>query len=234
MKKNLFIHHHLGLGDHFDCNGMVRYLKKELNYDQVSVFAKDNYYEMVNYMYRDDSYINVIKIDRHQEYEEVFKIINSCDSQKNDLLTVGHQHYDHTAKKKNCWEIFYDQINIPYSVRKSFFYVERDKSSEENLFHKLNPENLPFAFIHDDRDRGFILNSTYIKNKKLHIIKNDISENIFDFIGILERAEEVHCMESSFKTLVDIYCTQEKLFFHDFRGHPLGLNSNKNWKTISY
>jgi len=41
-------------------------------------------------------------------------------------------------------------------------------------------------------------------------------------------------MESSFKTLVDLYCKQEKLFFHDFRGHPLGSQSNKNWKTIKY
>ena len=88
--------------------------------------------------------------------------------------------------------------------------------------------------MHDDKDRGFILDKSHIQNKDLHIIENDTSENIFHFISILEEAEEVHCMESSFKTLVDIYCDQEKLFFHDFRGHPLGSNSNKNWKVVKY
>ena len=112
--------------------------------------------------------------------------------------------------------------------------MERDRDAEEKLLLKLNPQKLPFVFIHDDKDRGFILNKDHILNKNLHIIENDTSENIFHFIGILEKAEEVHCMESSFKTLVDLYCKQEKLFFRDFRGHPLGSQSNKNWKTIKY
>jgi len=151
-----------------------------------------------------------------------------------ELLVVGHQYYDHQAEGKNCWEIFYDQVAIPYEVRKSYFYVKEDPVQEKKLLEKLNPENLPFAFVHDDKDRGFILDKSHIKNKDLHIIENDTSENIFHFISILEEAEEVHCMESSFKTLVDIYCDQEKLFFHDFRGHPLGSQSNKNWKQIKY
>ena len=234
MKDNLFIHHHLGLGDHFDCNGMVRHIQEKSGYNQVSIFSKDNYYDMVDYMYRDNTKIKVVKIDKNKEYEEVAKTIRGCDPDKNDFLVVGHHNYDHTAKGKNCWEIFYDQINIPYSVRKSFFHLERDRDAEEKLLQKLNPKNLPFAFVHDDKDRGFVLDKSHIENKDLHIIENDTSENIFHFIGILEKAEEVHCMESSFKTLVDIYCNQEKLFFHDFRGHPLGSKSNKNWKTIKY
>ena len=234
MKDNLFIHHHLGLGDHFDCNGMVRHIQEKSGYNQVSIFSKDNYYDMVDYMYRDNTKIKVIKIDKNKEYEEVAKAIRGCDPDKNDFLVVGHHNYDHTAKGKNCWEIFYDQINIPYSVRKSFFHLERDRDAEEKLLQKLNPKNLPFAFVHDDKDRGFVLDKSHIENKDLHIIENDTSENIFHFIGILEKAEEVHCMESSFKTLVDLYCKQEKLFFHDFRGHPLGSKSNKNWKIIKY
>ena len=234
IKHNLFIHHHLGLGDHFDCNGMVRYIQKKWSYDEVSVFCKDNYYEMVDYMYRDNDKIKVIKIDRHKEYDEVKRILNNQSKNHDHFLVVGHQYYDHYAKDKNCWEVFYDQVSIPYEVRKSYFYVEKDLEAEEKLFQKLNPENLPFAFVHDDKDRGFVLDKSHIKNKDLHIIENDTSENIFHFISILEKAEEVHCMESSFKTLVDIYCDQEKLFFHDFRGHPLGLNSNKNWKIVEY
>jgi|TARA_R110002020_G_scaffold257334_5_gene470977 hypothetical protein len=234
MKDNLFIHHHLGLGDHFDCNGMVRHIQQKSGYNQVSIFSKDNYYDMVNYMYRDNTKIKVVKIDRNKEYEEVAKVIRDCDPEKNDFLVVGHHNYDHAAKGKNCWEIFYDQVSIPYATRESSFHVERDLDAEEKLLLRLNPKKLPFAFIHDDKDRGFILNKDHILNKNLHLIENDNTENIFNFIGILEKAEEVHCMESSFKTLVDLYCKQEKLFFHDFRGHPLGSQSNKNWKTIKY
>ena len=76
INHKLFIHHHLVLGDHFDCNGMVMYIQKKWSYDKVSVFCKDNYYEMVDYMYRDNHKINVIKIDRHKEYEEVKRILD--------------------------------------------------------------------------------------------------------------------------------------------------------------
>ena len=234
IKNNLFIHHHLGLGDQFDCNGMVRYIQKEWGYNSVSVFCKDNYYEIVDYMYRDNDNIKVIKVDRFKEYEDVKKCLSEQGEDNDGLLVVGHQYYDHQAEGKNCWEIFYDQVSISYEVRKSYFYVKEDPEEERKLLKKLNPENLPFAFVHDDKDRGFILDKSHIQNKDLHIIENDTSENIFHFISILEEAEEVHCMESSFKTLVDIYCDQEKLFFHDFRGHPLGSQSNKNWKQIKY
>lgn len=234
IKGDLFIHHHLGLGDHFDCNGMVRYIQEKWGYNNINVFCKDNYFDMVNYMYRDNDKIKVIKIDRDKEYQEVKKIFNEQSEDYDHFLVVGHQNYDHNAKGKNCWEIFYDQINISYEVRKSYFYVEKDPIAEQDLFRKLNPKNLPFAFVHDDKDRGFVLDKKYIQNTDLHIIENDTSENIFHFISVLEKAEEVHCMESSFKTLVDIYCEQEKLFFHDFRGHPLGLQSHKNWKIVKY
>jgi len=234
IKGDLFIHHHLGLGDHFDCNGMVRYIQEKWGYNNVNVFCKDNYHYMIDYMYRDNDKIKVIKIDRNKEHEEVKKILD--EQLKNDdyFLVVGHQHYNSHSKDKNCWEIFYDQVDIPYEVRESYFYVEKNLEAEEKLFHKLNPENLPFAFVHDDKDRGFVLNKSHIKNKDLKIIENDTSENIFNFISILEKAEEIHCMESSFKTLVDIYCKQENLFYHDFRNQPLGTKSNKNWKIVKY
>ena len=224
IKGDLFIHHHLGLGDHFDCNGMVRYIQEKWGYNNVNVFCKDNYHYMIDYMYRDNDKIKVIKIDRNKEHEEVKKILDEQLKNNDYFLTVGHQHYNSHSKDKNCWEIFYDQVSIPYEVRESYFYVEKNLESEEKLFQKLNPENLPFAFAHDDKDRGFVLDKSHIKNKDLKIIENDTSE----------KAEEIHCMESSFKTLVDIYCKQENLFYRDFRNQPLGTKSNKNWKVVKY
>lgn len=234
MKNNLYIHHHLGLGDHFDCNGMIRYILKERGYNQVTVFSKDNYFSMIDFMYRDNENIKVIKIDKNREYQEVKEVVATSTCKDNDFLLVGHENYDHDAKNKNCWEIFYDQVEIPYNVRKDFFHVERDLKEEERVFSKLNPANEPFLFLHDDKERGFNLNRDHILNKDLRIIENDVTENIFYFIKILQEAEEIHCMESSFKTLIDLYCEQDNLFFHDFRGHPLGSKSNKNWKTIKY
>ena len=41
-------------------------------------------------------------------------------------------------------------------------------------------------------------------------------------------------MESSFKSLIDIYAKTENIFYHDFRNQPLGTKTNKKWKVIKY
>ena len=50
----------------------------------------------------------------------------------------------------------------------------------------------------------------------------------------IEESKEIHCMESSFKTLIDIYAKQDNIFYHDFRNQPLGQNSLDKWKIIKY
>ena len=58
-----YIHHHLGLGDHLDCNGMVRFIQEKLD-KKVCVFSKSNYYSMIEYMYRDTNDIEFIEISK--------------------------------------------------------------------------------------------------------------------------------------------------------------------------
>lgn len=236
MLSKLFIHHHLGLGDHFDCNGMVRYIGKNTAYEKIAVFSKSNYFSMIEYMYRDNDDIEVWEISKDNEYEDVKKIIET--EKPEHMLTVGHQYYPGPAAEKelnkNCWEFFYEQVNIPYNVRHEYFYLERDPKEEERVFNKLNPNNEPYIFVHEDVDRGFELDRKHFIDRSLHIVENDISENVFHFLKIIEEAEEIHCMESSFKTLIDIYAKQDKIFYHDFRNQPLGQNSLDTWKVIKY
>jgi hypothetical protein len=234
---SLFIHHHLGLGDHLDCNGMVRYIANQEDYDTVSVFSKPNYFSMIEYMYRDNDSIKVLEVSKEDEYGDVERIVN--ENQPTNLLRIGHEYYPgkhaELSQNKNCWEFFYEQIEMPYSVRYDEFYVQRDPEEEQRVFEKLNPNNEPFIFIHEDVNRGFTLNRDHFLDKTLKTIENDVTENIFHFIKILEEAQEIHCMESSFKTLIDFYCKQNNIFYHDIReSQPLGQHSSPKWKVIKY
>ena len=153
------------------------------------------------------------------------------------FLRVGHEFYPFEQEEqhdKNCWEFFYDQVQIPYEVRVDHFHVERDSAEEERVLNKLNPSGEPFMFVHDDPDRGFSVDRKYILNQELREVQNDIGENAFHFLRVLEEAQEIHCMESSFKSLIDLYAQTDKLFYHDFRNHPLGNYTNKKWKVIRY
>ena len=234
--ERLYIHHHLGLGDHLDCNGMVRYILEHSDHDQVYVFSKSNYFSMIEYMYRDTDKIQVIEISKDDEYGDVQRAVEKTGGR---LLVIGHQFYPgkqaELSQNKNCWEFFYEQVQIPYDVRYNYFKVERDPAEEERVFNKLNPNNEPYIFIHEDAARGFLLDRDHFLDRGLKVIENDVTENIFHFTKILEEAQEIHCMESSFKTLIDFYCEQDNIFYHDIReSQPLGQHSSSKWSVITY
>jgi hypothetical protein len=234
--NEICIHHHLGLGDHLDCNGMVRCFLAKPDIDGIHVFSKSNYYDMIEFMYRDEERITVVEIDKNQdEYKQVDEYIKNNDFAH--FLRVGHENYPFLREHlydKNCWEFFYDQVEMPYGVRVDLFYFDRDLEEERRVFDKLNPENEPFIFVHEDKERGFEVNHKHFLDSTLRIIENDVTENIFHFIKILEEAEEIHCMESSFKSLIDLYAKTDALFYHDFRNQPLGNYTNKKWNIIKY
>lgn len=236
MIRELAIHHHLGLGDHFDCNGMVRYILKNFVYDKIYVFSKSNYFNMIEYMYRDTDCIEVIKIDKDlNESEQVATFLRTRENPV-PSLRIGFENYPSGREiedNKNCWEYFYEEVNIPPEVRTSYFYVERDEEAEAKLLEELNPEGKPYIFVHDDPERGMVLTRLDPRGG-IHVIRNDNSKNIFHFLKILEDAEEIHCMESSFKSLIDIYAKTAGLFYHDLRGHPLGDKTNREWDIINY
>ena len=226
--NNLLLYHHLGLGDHIDCNGMVRYFAELYPESLINIPAKSNYYGMVAYMFRDSNQICVHEVDKHNERNGIRNLYESI--QPSEFFVVGHQFYPtDPSPDKNCWEYFYEQFNIDYDVKYDNFYVQRDLEEEKRVFDKLNPTGEDYIFVHDDKDRGFEIEL----NSNLKVVRNDITENIFWFPTILENAKEVHVMESSFKSMVEHFPTNGKLYFHDFRGHPLGRHV-KEWEIIEY
>ena len=107
--NELHLHHHLGLGDHMDCNGLVRFFLATGDYDRINLFVKSTYYNMIKTMYSDESRINLVKIDVNKdEDQQVFEYVKK--SGNTNLLRVGHENYPFGRElldNKNCWEYFY-------------------------------------------------------------------------------------------------------------------------------
>ena len=240
LNKTIYIHHHLGLGDHIDCNGMIRYILKNTRYEKVCVFTKEKYYSLIEYMYRDDSRIQLVKISNDNEHDDV---INYSEKNKAEILQVGHQYYPWGQEEKlgkGCAELFYDQVGIPYDVRFEYFYYDRDELQEERLCKKLNPLSKPYVFVHDDPSRDMIISDEKIKElagEDVHIIRNDITENIFYYGKLFENAKQIHCMESCFRSLVETWDIRGKLYFHNLRTGAsgfLGNSTRQPWEEIKY
>ncbi len=242
--KSVFIYHHMGLGDHIDCNALVRsYLKK---YEKVFLFAKKKYSNMIDYMYRDEQNITIIPIDSSKyddNYKKEYQTISDFVLRNNisNFIKIGHENYPWGNEKtlqKGCAELFYEQISLDPQSRFTNFYFLRDLEQEERVYLKLNPNNEPYIFVHDDDTRGYSIADEKIFNicgKEIKIIRNDLSENIFHFFKILENAEQIHLMESSFKSLVEILNMKKECFFHNFRKEAASSylgNTKQKWKEI--
>ena len=133
MNKQVYIYHHLGLGDHFHCNGVVRFLLNEKYKDfKVKLFAKKKYFEMVKFMYRDLINLEIIPItnDEKKEKEEIETIINDTDN----IEKIGFDYFlKNKDKGKTIDMLFYEQYNIDYSKRFELTYWKRDLIKERKL-----------------------------------------------------------------------------------------------------
>lgn len=215
-----YILQHLGLGDHIMCNGLVRYYSK-LN-DSVHLFCKHNNVADVEYMFRDDSKIHIIPVSSD---DDAWQKINSDINIKQNLVVVGHggtpekniqDVYHYLNQGKRIDRTFYEMAEVPFEKKVTDFFFQRNYENEKQLIFQLNPNNSPYIFIHDDPSRGYHMDMNKVR-KDLYIIRPVQGFNLLDYIGILENAEEIHVMESSFQVLIDSQVFKKpRLFLHRY------------------
>jgi hypothetical protein len=231
MIKKYYIYHHLGLGDHIILNGLIRNLIKDDGL--YFLFCKKHNVKNVEFMYRDIKNLRLISIDTDTD------VINFLNKNKiNNLIKIGHDNLEFFKRFYSCtWdEAFYRQMNVDFEERWNSFYYERDIKSENILYELLNPTNDKFVLIHNidstgtDRIDYTKINLPY---KKIFVEK---PHAIFDFGKLVDMAEEIHCVDSSFKHIVDSIPTKGQLFYHKYYNAKHGESENhqhkKNWIIV--
>ena len=260
--KNLYIHQHSRLGDMILCNGLIRILSKKNKNHQLNIFCRSKHVRLIEYMYRDNKKIKLIPLNENSKlknekllmkYEAKFieNFIKKNNISKKNYISIGFNKYkkirDLNPDKKNPWPcdvIFYKQFNIPFKKRFSDSFWFRDKVGEKKLYKKLIKKEEKFIFVHDDPKRNIYLKNSFFNKKIKKIIRNNINENIFNYALLLERASEIHIMESSIRQIIEILPIKtKKLFLYKGRGgeHDVDLYNKrlkkfvgtcKKWKII--
>lgn len=206
MKTKILLYHHLGLGDHLICNGLVRYFGSEFN--KVYILVKKSNFATVYFLYLHDVKYELILVE---DDKEATKIFNSFNGEK---IKIGFNYLENS--KKNFDEAFYEQVGIEFNIRFKGFFVKRDYSRESQLFTRFGLPN-KYIFIHDDKTRNLEIDEKKILTHGLPIVRPDkkLTSNLFDWLKIIENAVEIHCMDSSFKLMIDsVYEEFENLFYH--------------------
>jgi len=164
-------------------------------------------------MYRDLDNLKILQM----EDAEVKNFISL--NPDNNYIIAGHGPFEiiyRDPKNTLCIdEIFYKLAEVPIENKRSEFFVLRDLQKEKEIFKQLGlSEGERFAFVHDSAQRKITKNLPDMK-----IIRPlNIEWTLFDFLYTIEKAEEIHCVNSSFFCLIDCLETikKEKMFLHKY------------------
>ena len=219
--EDLYVHHHLGLGDHLICNGMVRLFLQDIPMNKMYMVVKNGNYETVRRMYSDEPRIEFIKVGGDSEFYST-----PYDFEKMRLSRIGFE-------KSTNFEFdvsFYNQFNIPFSCRWDYFKVNRDLDKEKELESRLGLSDEPFILIHNRcsmKEYDLVLPNI----KRVYV--QPLTDCLLDWCRIAEKAEEVHCIDSSFVHLAQCL-NVKKGIFHNPRGMNCPFRLREGWDTVDY
>ncbi len=122
--------------------------------------------------------------------------------------------------------------NIPLNYKWDKFFIKRDLEREKEVFsnvlHLKDGED--FIFIHESRERP-VIKEIPKDLKQIRPDNKDIS--LYDFLYTIEKAKEVHVMNSSFMNLIDcMKLRNEGLFYHEYSRPNINAVLKMNWKII--
>lgn len=226
MKKDAIFLGHLGLGDHIICQGMVNILYS--SYEKFYIPVKHGNVTSVQYMCKNLKGVEILPCDGDEEAKRLCVI--HTQQKKTDLLVAGHHNSNYWEMVGNFDERFYQQLGIDFDEAWNWHPKAPEEPNQDVL--DLIPE-VDFCFIHDDPSRGFNID-VRTDLIGLPMVRNTVKgKTIFDYIPLLERATEIHCMDSSFAIMIDrLPKLKAKKYIHRHVRGSSYPNYRSGWEII--
>ena len=124
---------------------------------------------------------------------------------------------------------------IKYSIK--YFSIPKSESMQDNLMKHLieyyKIKDNKFNVIHNESSgKKYELKNINGTNNIFVSKESDIYGNMLLYKKLIENAEEIHCINSSFIHLVERVNNIGKIYYHHIRKSKLFLK--KRWKVINY
>jgi hypothetical protein len=220
MMNEIYLYHHLGLGDHISCHGIVRSYCE--HFDKVYLFVKESNYKNVSYMFNDIENISFLIGD--DEFAQNYLIDNKIHNMK--IIGFNLSNYENLEVQ------FYKMAGLSIDCKWSKFHINRDIEKEKEIFNLYGLEEGNYIFLHKG---DYDIKSEYLESG-LKIVEPK-EHGLFDWMYVIENAKEIHCIDSSFICLIDCMDLKDdiKLYNHRYvRDYPewVKLYTNKKWIEI--
>lgn len=222
----VIVHHHLGLGDHFVCNGLVRGILARTaatNNGAVKLLlpTKQRNIVTVKQMYADEPRIHCVEVN---DDNDVYTFPEFAEASM--FFRVGFE------KCRKDWDVsFYDTLGVSFEERWSQFKLHRNHKQEQKLERRLRiSPNEPFVVMHDSSSVGnYVI--PYFTDKRVIRVR-PMSTSLLDWCGLIEKADEVVCVDSSFIHLAQ--SLRSTGLFYDVREtNDYHFTLREGWKALT-
>jgi hypothetical protein len=203
-QRKCIVYGHLGMGDMYWMNGAVRFFSTV--YDEVIVVTKTNNVSNTALMYQDDPTIKVWPVPFDVKIEDITSHLSEHVMIACGLASgVGAENYPDSfyvdmGLDPSIREIYFHHANSPESeilasqIEEPHILIHESKSNASiDLSHKFNP------------DKQLVLNigrNIYPEEHRYHkLAELFVNKPLHCYIDTIERAEELHLIESSLACL---------------------------------
>lgn len=225
---SILLHHHLGLGDHIICNGLVHALIEKLRIKTLFLMTKSRNTTTVGSLYMEHPNIILVELpESHEDQEDLFASEWAKANNIPLLRTAVTNQKDEPFDSK-----FYIQFGLDPKTSWDRFTLPSNQESSQAKFKQLI-RHKNYCLIANTGSIGkFDLD--VCTNLPTYEIDPYLFPSLLDWTEIIRHATEIHCIDSAVIHLVDrINTTAETLTYHDIgRGSTFQLR--KNWTTKTY
>jgi hypothetical protein len=238
--KYCLIRQPAGLGDIFFCQKIAHKVIEKYNCKVIWPVLKQ--YKYIKDYLAIPQGLEFYSNTDHFPYSNIFNTISNV-KQTTNFIYIPLQDADSLYPDFGLMEAKYKMVNLCFNDWQNYFDFDRFKDREEKIWNHFNLK---------DEEKYNIINSKYgslpntleicnIKiNNDYRIITLDSLgfDNIFDWCKVLENAEEIHTVNTSWCYLIEKLNTKAKLFMYmrgnqsNFEHYTKGV-FKKNWTYIN-
>ena len=156
--------------------------------------------------------VDIVSVNGDAEVHQMYPRIRNC-----DVVSVGfyNKNWGRFSPEETTFDrYFYKQAAIDFETS---YEVEFDEPQQEpnDEIMQLAPAE-PFCFVHDDAARDLKIDMSRV-DTDLPVVRPSIkAEKIFDYIPLIKKASEIHCIDSSFALMIDRINTKDNKYIHRY------------------
>jgi hypothetical protein len=220
----IVLYHHTGLGDHFICNGLVNDFAER--HAHLYLPCNRIHEATVACLYSEQPKVTVVPVDNDRQHAEVAAF---AAARRLPIVKVGFAHCVPEAFDRS----FYAQLQIPFEYRYTKFRLPSRIAHEDEVFDALAPR-VPYAVVHREASFGTyrLRITTPLPIVEITRFARRDFGNLLNYRKLLQRAAEIHCINSSVIHLASSIETSGALFYHDVRKKNFQLAPG--WTIVPY